>query len=76
MRMAILSAIREPTERAIRTAIKMEQTGSAIIQPNSCSVENVRPTDTLNILLTCIRIAEMITPTLPRVSARMWRNTP
>ena len=76
MRMAILSAIREPTEIAIRMAMKMEQTGSAIIQPNSCSVENVRSRDTINILLTCIKTAETITPTLPRVSARMWRNTP
>ena len=24
----------------------------------------------------CIRMDEMITPTLPRVSARMWRNIP
>ena len=34
MRMATLSAIREPTLRAISTAMKMEHTGSAIIQPN------------------------------------------
>ena len=43
MRMATLSAIREPTERAIRRAMKMEQTGSAIIQPNSCNM-SVRTT--------------------------------
>ena len=54
-----LSAIRDPTERAMSRAMKMEQTGSAIIQPNIC-----------------IRMADTITPTEPRVSARMWRNTP
>ena len=41
------------------TAMKMEQTGSAIIHPNIC-----------------MRMADTITPTLPRVSARMCRNTP
>lgn len=53
MRMATLSAIREPTERPIRRAIKMEQTGSAIIQPNSCiinSVDNVRTTHEISSL--------------------------
>ena len=46
-------------ERAMSTAMKMEQTGSAIIQPNIC-----------------MRMADTMTPTLPRVSARMCRNTP
>ena len=46
-------------ERAMSTAMKMEQTGSAIIHPNIC-----------------MRMADTITPTLPRVSARMCRNTP
>ena len=41
------------------TAMKMEQTGSAIIHPNIC-----------------MRMADTMTPTLPRVSARMCRNTP
>lgn len=38
----------------IRTAMNMEQIGSAIIQPNAC-----------------ISVEDMITPTLPRVSAKM-----
>lgn len=44
---------------AMRMAINMEHTGSAIIQPKAC-----------------IKPEEMMTPTLPRVSARMCRNTP
>ena len=39
--------------------MKMEQMGSAIIQPKRC-----------------MRMALMMTPTEPRVSATMCRNTP
>jgi len=44
---------------AMRTAMNIEQIGSAIIHPNMW-----------------IRADDMITPTLPSVSAKMCRNTP
>ena len=47
------------TEMKMRVAMKREQMGSAISQPN-CST----------------RMEEMITPTLPIVSASTCRNTP
>lgn len=47
------------TLRKMSVAMKSEQIGSAINQPNWR-----------------MRMVEMITPTLPKVSARTWRNTP
>lgn len=47
------------TLRKISVAMKSEQMGSAINQPNWR-----------------MRMVEMITPTLPKVSARTWRKTP
>lgn len=43
----------------MRSAMSMEQIGSAIIRSYFC-----------------IRMADMMTPTLPNVSATMWRKTP
>ena len=59
IRMATESASIPQTDIPIRMAMKMEQMGSAIIQPKAH-----------------IRMAETITPALPKVSARIWRNTP
>lgn len=47
------------TLRKISVAMKSEQMGSAINQPNWR-----------------MRMVEMMTPTLPNVSASTWRNTP
>lgn len=47
------------TLRKMSVAMKSEQIGSAINQPNWR-----------------MRMVEMITPTLPNVSARTWRKTP
>lgn len=47
------------TLRKMSVAMKSEQIGSAINQPNWR-----------------MRMVEMITPTLPKVSARTWRKTP
>lgn len=47
------------TLRKMSVAMKSEQRGSAINQPNWR-----------------MRMVEMITPTLPNVSARTWRKTP
>ena len=58
MRTAADSETRDPTLRAIRMAMKMEQIGSAMNHPKRC-----------------ISTADTITPTLPRVSARMCRKT-
>ena len=58
-RISAESLSRGRTEMRMRMAIKREQMGSAMNQPN-CST----------------RIEEMMTPTLPNVSASTCRNTP